>query len=166
MTKFPPLVLGDQLAQDISKAVVEAIGKTFDLEVKAGRYQINSGATALEGDVSGVFGVVQDRLEGTLTICFKTETIRDMLPRLFGNDVVVTNDVAMDAVGELTNMIFGQVKTELNQRGHHIRFGIPSVIKGAGHFIGHMHDGRYMLIPFSIDKGEFQIHFAVHLDEG
>jgi chemotaxis protein CheX len=112
--------------------------------------------------VSGIVGFVQTQLEGTLTACFQMECLKRIVPRLLGGDIEITQDIAMDAVGELTNMIFGQIKTELNQHGHQIRFGLPSVIKGTGHFIGHMHAGRYMIVPFEVDGSTFQIHLAFH----
>lgn len=167
MTATPPskplaLALGDQLAQDFTHAVTDAFGKTFDITVKAGRYSIGEGSVNLTGDVSGVVGFVQEKLEGTLTACFSIKTIHQILPRLLGDKIEITQAVAMDAVGEITNMIFGQIKTELNQRGHHVRFGMPSVICGDGHFISQMHQGRYMMMNFEIEGGVFQIHIALH----
>ena len=156
------LALGDQLAKDFSHAVSDAFTKTFDIPVKAGHYSIGEGTVNLTGDVSGVVGFVQDKLEGTLTACFLMKTIRHVLPRVLGNEVEITQAVAMDAVGEITNMIFGQIKTELNQRGHHVRFGMPSVIAGSGHFISQMHQGRYMIMNFEIEGSVFQIHIALH----
>lgn len=156
------LALGDQLAQDFSLAVSQAFNKTFDVPVKVGRYEIGEGVVNLTGDVSGVVGFVQEKLEGTLTACFNMKAIQKVLPRILGNDVEITQAVAMDAVGEITNMIFGQIKTELNQRGHHVRFGMPSVICGGGHFISQMHQGRYMIMNFEIEGSNFQIHIALH----
>lgn len=156
------LALGDQLAQDFSHAVSDAFNKTFGIEVKVGHYSIGDGAVSLTGDVSGVVGFVQEKLEGTLTACFNIKTIRAILPRLLGDDIEVTQAVAMDAVGEITNMIFGQIKTELNKRGHTVRFGMPSVIAGDGHFISQMHQGRHMIMNFEVEGGAIQIHIALH----
>lgn len=156
------LALGDQLAQDFSQAVSDAFNKTFGIDVKVGHYSIGEGVVNLTGDVSGVVGFVQEKLEGTLTACFLMKTIQQVLPRLLGNDVEITQAIAMDAVGEITNMIFGQIKTELNQRGHHVRFGLPSVICGSGHFISQMHQGRHMIMNFEIEGSAFQIHIALH----
>ena len=156
------LALGDQLAKDFLVAVSDAFTKTFGIEVRAGHYEIGEGPQNLTGDVSGVVGFVQEKLEGTLTVCFQIKTIKQVLPRVLGDDVEITQAVAMDAVGEITNMIFGQIKTELNQRGHHVRFGMPSVISGSGHFISQMHQGRYMIMNFEIEGSAFQIHIALH----
>jgi CheY-specific phosphatase CheX len=154
--------LGSQLAQDLNKAVSEAFGKTFDVEVVPGRYEIGEGTFALTGDVSGIVGFIQEKLEGTLIACFQMNCIRQILPRILGTEVELTQDIVMDAASEITNMIFGQIKTELNQRGHLVRFGMPCVVKGSGHFIGHMHQGLYMIMSFDVDGSVFQIYLALH----
>lgn len=164
--KHKPLstALGDQLAQDIIHAVNEALGKTFKVDVIPGRYEIGEGSVALSGDVSGIVGFVQEKLEGTLIICFKISAIHKILPRFLGGKVEITQAIAMDAVAEITNMVFGQIKTVLNQRGYALRFGLPSVISGDGHFISQMHHGRYMLLHFEMEGMPFQIHLALHRD--
>jgi chemotaxis protein CheX len=156
------LALGDQLAKDITKAVTDTLEKTFAINVKAGRYMIGEGVVQLNGDVSGIVGLIQEKLEGTLTVSFSLEVVRKIIPRLLGNDIEVTRDVAIDAVSEMTNMIFGQLKTELNQRGHQVRFGLPSVVTGPGHFISHLHEGQYMIMPFEMEGSTFQVHIAIH----
>ncbi len=68
--------------------------------------------------------------------------------------------MAADAIGEITNMIFGRIKTELNERGYQVRLSLPSVVTGPSHFINHLHEGRFMLVPFDVEGDIFQVHFA------
>ncbi len=95
-------------------------------------------------------------------LCVTFETVRGLLPQIVGNSVSITHEMAVDAVGELTNMIFGQVKSELNQRGHQIKLGIPCVISGKGHFVSQFHRGKYMIVPFHLDGQLFQVYVALH----
>jgi chemotaxis protein CheX len=166
MAKNLTLALGDQLANDISKAVSDALGLTFGLTVTPGRYTIGSGMVQLNGDVSGIVGITQERLEGTFTVCFSIKSMEDIIPRLLGPGIEVTPDVAADAIGEITNMIFGRIKTELNERGYNVRLSLPSVVRGPSHFINHLHEGRYMLMPFDVEGNVFQVHVAIHRDSG
>lgn len=156
------LALDKSLAQEIAAAVAMAMQNTFGAEVKAGDYEIGSGIVSLIGDVSGVIGMVQDELEGTMTLCFTYETMRELLPKVFGKSVAITHELAVDAVGEITNMIFGHIKTDLNRRGHGLKLGIPSVVTGRGHFLSHFHRGQYMIVPFYVQGQLFQVHIAVH----
>lgn len=160
------LALDEQLAQEITNAVRAALETTFGVTITAGQFETGSGMVSLVGDVSGVIGLAQDQLEGTMTLCLTFETVRDILPRILGNAISVTHEMTVDAVGEMTNMVFGQVKTELNARGYEIKLGIPSVVTGRGHFVSQFHRGPYMIIPFYLDGQLFQVHIALYRDTG
>ena len=79
-----------------------------------------------------------------------------------GSTITAPRPVAVDAVGEITNMIFGHVKTALNRRGFELKLGIPSVVTGRGHFLSHFHRGHYMIVPFYLQGQLFQVHVAIH----
>lgn len=156
------LRLDNQLAGEISQAVSAAMQTTFRATVTAGTPEVGRGMVSLVGDVSGVIALVQEGLEGTMTLCLTFETIRDLLPNIVGNSVSVTREMTVDAVGEMTNMIFGQIKTQLNGRGYGLKLGIPSVVTGKGHFVSQFHRGPYMIIPFYLDGQLFQVHVALY----
>jgi len=158
----PALSLDETLAQEISTAVLNAVRQTFQVDVQAGKYEVGEGMVSLVGDVSGVIGMVQSHLEGTLTLCLTFETVRDILPQIVGKSVAITHEMAVDAVGEITNMIFGQIKSSLAQRGYHLKLGIPCVVTGKGHFVSQFHRGRYMIVPFHLDGQLFQVYVALH----
>jgi len=159
---LPHLALTETLAKELATAVCTAMQQTFSVSVVPGDFEIGEGMVSLVGDVSGVIGMVQNQLEGTLTICLTFETVRDILPQVLGHSVSVTHEMAVDAVGEITNMIFGQIKTDLNKRGYGLKLGIPSVVTGRGHFVSQFHRGKYMIIPFYLEGQLFQVHIALY----
>lgn len=161
-----PLALDARLAQEITNAVCKAMRETFNVTVEAGTYEIGEGMVSLVGDVSGVIGMAQSQLEGTLTLCLTFETVRDILPQIIGKSVSVTHEMAVDAVGEITNMIFGQIKADLGARGYALKLGIPCVVTGKGHFVSQFHRGKYMIVPFSLDGQLFQVYVALHNKDG
>lgn len=156
------LRLDDVLAREISMAVMAAMQTTFGVNVTAGAPEIGQGMVSLVGDVSGVIALVQEGLEGTMTLCLTFETARDLLPRIVGSSISVTHEMTVDAVGEITNMIFGQIKTQLNGRGYALKLGIPSVVTGKGHFVSQFHRGPYMIVPFYLEGQMFQVHVALY----
>ena len=158
------LSLDEVLAKEITTAVCNAMRETFGVEVIPGPYELGEGMVSLVGDVSGVIGMVQSHLEGTLTLCLTFETVRDVLPQVVGKSVSITHEMAVDAVGEITNMIFGQIKANLSQRGYALKLGIPCVVTGKGHFVSQFHRGKYMIVPFHLDGQLFQVYVALHSD--
>jgi chemotaxis protein CheX len=157
-----PFTLDETLAKEITTAVCGAMHETFGVDVIPGRYEMGEGMVSLVGDVSGVIGMVQASLEGTLTLCLTFETIRNILPQVVGKSVSITHEMAVDAVGEITNMIFGQIKRDMSERGYQLKLGIPCVVTGRGHFVSQFHRGRYMIVPFQLDGQLFQVHVALH----
>jgi chemotaxis protein CheX len=157
-----PLCLNDALAKDIGVAVTRSLRETFGVEALQGTPEYGDGMVSLVGDISGIIGIVQMHLEGTLMLCVTYETVRDILPQIVGKSVSITHEMAVDAVGELTNMVFGQVKSELNRRDHQIKLGIPCVVTGKGHFVSQFHRGKYLIVPFHLDGQLFQVYVALH----
>src|ERR1700722_6980527 len=157
-----PLELNEDLAKEIGRAVCGAMRETFGIEVVPGAFEIGTGMVSLVGDVSGVIGMAQNQLEGTLTLCLTFETVRDILPQIVGKSVSITHEMAVDAVGEITNMIFGQIKRDMSERGYQLKLGIPCVVTGKGHFVSQFHRGKYMIVPFHLDGQLFQVYVALH----
>jgi len=156
------LTLDENLAKEITNAVCTSMRETFGVNVVAGSYETGDGMVSLVGDVSGVIGMVQSHLEGTLTLCLTFETVRSLLPQIVGKSVSITHEMAVDAVGEITNMIFGQIKRDMGERGFQLKLGIPCVVSGKGHFVSQFHRGKYMIVPFHLDGQLFQVYVALH----
>lgn len=160
-TQIPQLDLNDTLAKDITVAMMRSMRDTFGVEVTASSPEYGDGMVSLVGDISGIIGLVQNELEGTMLLCMTYDTIREILPQVVGKTVAISHEMAVDAVGELTNMVFGQVKSDLNGRGYQIKLGIPCVVTGKGHFVSQFHRGRYMIVPFHLDGRLFQVYVAL-----
>lgn len=58
-------------------------------------------------------------------------------------------------MGEITNMISGDARRELAEKGHTLKGAIPSVISGKNHTIKHMSNGPAIAIPFTTAGGPF-----------
>ena len=80
---------------------------------------------------------------------------------MFGEEMKEKNNEIADAVGELTNMISGQARKELEEIGKVFHGAIPSVITGKNHKLIPMAKSRKIAIPFKIDSGSFTIEVAL-----
>lgn len=109
-----------------------------------------------EGDVTGIIGIT-GATEGSLSITFSEASICGIVSNMFGEDMPEINDEVKDAVGEITNMICGDARRELGEKGINLSAAIPSVISGKGHTIKHMTKGPAIAIPFSTNAGSFVV---------
>ncbi len=109
-----------------------------------------------KGDVTGVIGLTGE-INGTISVTFDEGSILKIVSNMFGEEVTELNTEVMDAVGELTNMISGQARRELEESGKRFEAAIPSVISGNNHQITHYTDGPKIAIPFTTEGGAFTI---------
>jgi chemotaxis protein CheX len=113
-----------------------------------------------KGDVTGIIGITGES-NGTIAVTFEEETILKIVSNMFGEEMKKLNSEVADAVGELTNMISGQARRELEENGKVFEAAIPSVVSGKNHQITHYTDGPKIAIPFITDGGRFTIEVCL-----
>ncbi|GBC60052.1 chemotaxis protein CheX [Desulfonema ishimotonii] len=108
-----------------------------------------------KGDVSGVIGLTGD-LNGTLSVSFPEKSILAIVSNMFAEEMTEVDEEIRDAVGEITNMISGQARQELEDADVSLDSAIPTVISGKGHTIKHITNYPIAAVTFTIDSGEFE----------
>ncbi len=126
---------------------------------KAGKPFLKKEDTA-KGDVTGIIGLT-GAANGTIAVSFDEGSILTIVSNMFGEEMKELNHEVADAVGELTNMISGQARKELDEAGRRFEAAIPSVISGKGHVITHYTDGPKIAIPFTCEGGQFIIEVCL-----
>lgn len=109
------------------------------------------------GDVTGMLKMECDQVKGTISITFTKPVVIDLVKRMLHMDIADINEIARDMAGEMANIVVGGAKNLLEQQGYAFDMSLPEVIAGEGHRIEHHFQGETVLIPFSIDSGEFFI---------
>lgn len=113
------------------------------------------------GDISGVIGMVSDTFNGSVVISFPASTFLKIISRMLGEEYTeITKDI-QDGAGELTNIIFGQAKAILNEKGYSLKTAIPSVICGKDHSVKNITTGPRVIVPFTTDVGDFYIEICM-----
>lgn len=126
---------------------------------KAGRPYLKKDDMA-KGDVTGIIGLTGEA-NGTISVTFDEGSILKIVSNMFGEEMKELNHEVADAVGELTNMISGQARRELEELGKRFEAAIPSVISGKDHTIAHYTDGPKIAIPFTSEGGQFTIEVCL-----
>ena len=113
-----------------------------------------------KGDVSGIIGITGET-NGTIYVTFDESSILKIVSNMFGEKMREINNEITDAVGELTNMISGQARKELEEIGKVFHGAIPSVITGKNHKLIPMTKGPKIAIPFKTESGNFTVEIAL-----
>ena len=132
--------------------VLETMAST---KAEAGKPYLKKDQVA-RGDVSGVIGLIGET-SGTISVSFSEDSILSIVSNMFGEEMKELNEEIQDAVGEITNMISGQARKKLDEKGRSLQAAIPTVIMGKNHSITHVTTYPIIAVPFSTDNGEFTI---------
>jgi chemotaxis protein CheX len=144
-----------RLVNPFINATINVLETMAFMTVTAGKPYLKTDNTAV-GDVSGVLGLT-GVANGTISVTFEEKCILAVVSSMFGETMKELNNEIADAVGELTNMISGQARRELEEIGKVFRAAIPSVITGRNHSIIHYTEGPKIAIPFNTADGNFTI---------
>lgn len=112
------------------------------------------------GDVSGIIGLTGS-VAGSMALSFSQEAILKIVSNMLGEEITEVNGDITDAVGEITNMVSGASRKELEAVGLTITAAIPTVIAGKGHSIKHVLGGPSLIIPFETENGPFVVDVCI-----
>lgn len=127
----------------------------------AGKIFLKKPSERLVGDVSGIIGVVSDAFNGSVVISFPEATFLKVMSGMLGEEITKLDQEITDGAGEITNMIFGQAKVVLNDKGYGIKMAIPSVVTGKDHSLSAMTKGPVVVVPFESNVGKFFVEIGL-----
>ena len=115
-------------------------------------------------DVAAMVGLFSAHFHGTLILAFPAGTYLPIMNRLTGGSFNELTPEVRDGVAELLNIILGQAKTNLNQKGFQIKQAIPTLLQGGVFSAAGSSVARSVIIPFECDAGSFFIELTTNSD--
>jgi len=140
-------------------AVTNVLATMAMVEARPGKPYLNTKRTA-KGDVTGLIGI-SGFAEGVISLTLDKGCILKIVSNMLGEKFDSIDDEIADAVGELTNMIAGQARTQLANVGMSFQAGTPSVIIGNNHTLNHMSSAPILSIPFTTKDGNLVVEISL-----
>ncbi|MBW2569822.1 MAG: chemotaxis protein CheX [Deltaproteobacteria bacterium] len=125
------------------------------VEPKPGKPYLKKDSLA-SGDVSGIIGLTGSAT-GSMALSFSEGSILKIVSNMLGEEITEINGDITDAVGEITNMVSGSARKDLEPLGLSISAAIPTVVSGKSHSIKHVLGGPSIIIPFEIEEDYYSI---------
>lgn len=144
---------------ELSEKIIESAKEIFSTMVMMeiavnGDFQHDS--IPLIDSISGVIGLA-GTFKGVLAIHMPSKVAMAITGSFLGMEVDAINEDVEDAVGELANMLGGNVKAILSERGRDIDLSLPSTIIGKQYDFQPTREAERIIIPFSCSAGAFAI---------
>jgi chemotaxis protein CheX len=134
--------------------VTASVFKEFlQLDVKTERIFFMKKDDLHDWDISGIIGITGEA-SGAVAISMKTETALKITGLLTGEAHTDIDDAVKDAIGELVNIIAGNVKKYLEEM-FKLVISLPSIVSGKDHKVVWPNEkNRIVCIPFTLFSNE------------
>ena len=151
---------------DIEKAIAEATVEIFTsmvmLEVTPGEpLAVDGTPTPLKSSLTGIVGF-DGKYNGVLAIHTPYGVARSITASFLGMEVDEINEDVQDSIGELTNMLAGNIKPILSANGKDINLSIPSTVHGEEYTFP-VAEGteQRIIVPFTLEAETFLVELQV-----
>ena len=157
---MPRRSLDADLGHCIIKATTEVFRTMMQMKVLPGEASLEKAKTR-KAEVIGSIGVA-GFLSGSISIFMQKSLAKKAgAAMLMTEPAALTEEELVDAVGELINMIGGNIKTELFQKPPLFDISIPSVYLGEDLQRRTVSNDLCFLVPFSYGGEEFSVEFLM-----
>lgn len=110
--------------------------------------------------ISGVIGLA-GKSKGVLAIHIPNTVAMAITGSFLGMDVEEMNEDVEDAVGELANMLGGDIKSALSEKGKDIDLSLPSTISGRLYDFQPTKETERVIVLFCSPSGDFSIEVQI-----
>ena len=152
--------LKDDLARFITQAVEEVFSTMLGASVKPGEISIESGAPDAHDGVLSFIGVAGSWAGTGCVTCSPTVACR-VCSQMLMTEADAVNEEVLDAVAELTNMIVGSVKNDLERELGPLGLSIPTVVFGKNFRTKSAGHAEWIVRHFHWDDESFEVRICL-----
>jgi chemotaxis protein CheX len=134
-----------------------AFGTMLNCQVHRGAISLRNGSTPRH-EVSGVIGL-SGRAVGTVVLSLSKEVALAAASTLLLCETTEINADVVDAVGELTNMVAGGAKAQLEE--YQLMVSLPNVVTGPGHEVRFPSNVAPICVPFTTPWGPLALEVGL-----
>jgi CheY-specific phosphatase CheX/anti-anti-sigma regulatory factor len=156
----------DTKHEDLVTAIQDAVNLT--LQTIAGAKTVvhsplpsHAGAESGTIELGAIAGLSSAYFNGSILLVLPKETFLGIMSRMFGARYTEINDDIKDGPAEILNIILGNIRSSLNEKGFALALAIPSTVRGANVSIATpLGSDNTVALPFESDCGAFHIKLS------
>lgn len=159
------IVTGTHLSEEaIKDYIIEITKKVFSTMVMLETtedYPLKEPVTHFHATVTSMVGLAGS-YTGIVSVHCPVALATKITSNMLGIEVTEMCDDVNDAMGEIANMLGGDMKHLLSKGGMDIHLSIPTVIFGAEYTLDFVSDKQSLAIPFFCDNERFLVSVKLH----
>ena len=150
-----------KLDQEIVAATKDVFSTMVMMEVEDGPPLIGKGGE-IRSNISSMLGL-GGGVRGILAIHCPADAAKGITAAFIGMEVEELNDDVKDAIGELTNMVAGNLKVFFSNFDIDIRLAIPTTVIGESYHTSGLFGATRIVVPFVCASGQLWVELKYML---
>jgi chemotaxis protein CheX len=151
----------EMIAATVRDVTTEVFSTMLCLDLKAREARTEVHASGADGVMS--FIGLAGPCTGAGSLSCSSESACRIAGAFMMSEFEGVNGDVLDAIGELTNMIIGNLKTHLEDRMGAISLSIPTVIHGHNFTARSSSREEWLVVPFAWDGGEMEVKVCLRV---
>ena len=129
-----------------------------ELELKVGKPYKRKPDEPVKGKrVTGLISMQSKVRRASVAIVFSDDVLTHIAEKMLPKGCLELDSVAIDLVGEISNMILGRAKGELEKVGYDFEIALPTMMIGYDYLIPHQTTSPILRIPYESSGGAFYV---------
>lgn len=144
---------------DVGQAIIDGTAEVFTtmlmVELEAGK-PIEGPGGEVESNLTSMLGLGKD-IKGMLAVHCPASVAKDITGTFLGMEVAELDDDVKDAIGEIANMVAGNLKIFFQEHDMTIELAIPTTVVGKSFRTAGMSGAIRIAVPFTMNGATFLI---------
>jgi chemotaxis protein CheX len=144
-----------ELSDKLIESTIEIFTGMVMMDISSAGEPVEKTGT-FKKSITGMVGLAGTH-KGILAVHLPNEVALAVTSNFLGVDVGEINEDVQDAIGEIANMLGGNLKTILSDRGRDIQLSLPSTIFGDEYAFSSQAESDQIILPFQSPNGMFYV---------
>ncbi len=110
--------------------------------------------------ISGIIGL-KGEMSGTVVLNFPEQIAIRVVSKIAGEEQKNITSSVVDGVGEILNIIAGDAKNRLVQKGYKFEIGLPKIVTGRSYVNAQKKSDHCIVITFNSPFGKFSLEVSL-----
>jgi len=143
------------IGQDIISATTDVFSTMLAVDLVVGDPVEGAGGEVVS-NITSMLGLGGD-IRGMLAVHCPAAVAMAITSGFLGMDVDTLNEDVKDAIGEIANMVAGNLKVAFAGDGVKAELAIPTSVIGESFRVGGMLGAKRVAVPFGMESGQFLV---------
>lgn len=144
-----------EIGRDIAAATTDVFSTMLAVDLVVGEPVVGAGGE-VASNITAMLGLGGD-IRGMLAVHCPAAVAMAITGGFLGMDVDSLDEDVKDAIGEIANMVAGNLKNAFAGYGIKLELAIPTSVVGASYRVGGMLGASRVAVLFGMDSGEFLV---------